>query len=68
MYLLVSLWRDTGDASALTIDDDGAVEMQFLDPPRAVRGHLMPPPAAHEDLWHVIERAARWAAVEAEKS
>ena len=68
MHLLVSVWCDGGDASALTIDDGGAIEVQFLDPSRTVKGHLIPPPAAHEELWHVVERAARWAAGEAGKS
>lgn len=69
MFMLISVWRSDGTGSAVTMDDDGTIEAQFLDPrPWSVKGHLQPPPAAGEDLWSMVERAARWAAQEAEKT
>lgn len=68
MFMLVSIWRSDGAGSAVMIDDDGKIEAQFLDPsPRSVTGHLLPPPAVAEDIWRTVERAAGWAAREAEK-
>lgn len=68
MFMLISVWRSDGSGSAVMLDDDGKIEVQFLDPiPRAVKGHLLPAPAIAEDLWCSVERAAKWAAQEAEK-
>jgi hypothetical protein len=66
MYLLVKAQHRR--CLRNTINDGGAVEAQSLDPPRTVRGLLMLRPAAHADVWRVVEHAAPWAAVEAEKS
>jgi hypothetical protein len=68
MFMLISVWRSDGSGSAVMLDDNGKIEAQFIDPvPRSVKGHLLPPPAVAEDLWRTVERAARWAAQEAEK-
>lgn len=68
MFMLISVWRSDGSSSAVMLDDDGKIEVQFLDPlPRSVRGHLLSSPAVAEDMWRSVERAAKWAAQEAEK-